>query len=160
MNRIALAGMALLLAAAAARADTTCRLTGGGGLAFGTYDAITALPNDSVTTVSAVCTRSGGPRNVSVTVQLSQGTNGNGVNARRLANAGTPGEYLNYGLFRDTGRSAVWGFSAGVDTVSQALSIDNNSSATATFTIYGRIPAQQDAAVGSYGDSVTITVTP
>jgi len=160
VNKTWLACAGLLLAASAARADTTCRLVTGGGLAFGVYDSITAVPNDSMTTVSAVCSRNGGPRNVSITLQVGQGTNGTGVSARRMANIGRAGEYLNYGLFRDTGRSAVWGFSTGVDTMSQTISIDNNSSATTTFTIYARIHAQQDVAVGSYTDSVTVTVSP
>lgn len=152
--------MVLLLAATAARASTTCHISTGGGMAFGVYDSITAVPNDSTTTVSVLCTRSGGPRNVTITLLATQGTNGSSVSSRRMGNTGTPGEYLNYGLFRDTGRSAVWGFTAGVDTMSVPLSIDNNSSATATFIVYGRIPALQDVAVGSYADSVTITVTP
>ncbi|GAB3776942.1 hypothetical protein GCM10028796_55340 [Ramlibacter monticola] len=154
------AGLTLLLAAAAAHADTTCRLTAGASLAFGVYDPVSAVANDSLARVSAVCSRNGGPRDVTITLQVGQGTNGTGVNARRMANGSVGGEYLNYGLFRDTGRSAVWGFSAGIDTMSQSLSIDNNGSATATFTIYGRIPALQDVAIGSYSDAVTITVTP
>ena len=160
MNRTWLACAGLLLAAAAARADTTCRITMGGGLAFGVYDSITVVPNDSMTTVSALCARVGGPRFVTITVQVGQGANGSSVNARRMASTSVAGEYLNYGIFRDTGRSAVWGFSTGVDTLSQTLSIDNNDRATATIPIYGRIPAQQDVAVGSYRDSVTVTITP
>jgi spore coat protein U-like protein len=77
-----------------------------------------------------------------------------------MINLGPAGGYMNYGLFRDVGRSAVWGFSPGVDTMGQTLSIPNRGSATATFNIYGRIPALQDVPVGSYTDSVTVTVSP
>lgn len=160
MNKVLSTWIVALLAAGPSLAATDCRITGGGGMAFGAYDVLSATPDDSLTTIVAFCTRNGGPRNVTITLQLSQGTNGTSVNARRMINLGPAGGYLNYGLFRDVSRSAVWGFSTGVDTVSQTVAIDNNASASVTFTIYGRIPAQQDVAVGSYTDAVTVTVTP
>lgn len=160
MNRTCAACAAWLLAAGTAHAATTCLLTAGAALAFGNYDPLSAAPGDSLATVSAVCSRRGGPANVSVTLQLSQGSNGSSVNARRMANTTVPGEFLNYGLFRDTGRSLVWGFSPGVDTTTQTITVPNKGSATATFTIYGRIPSLQDPAVGAYTDRVTVTVTP
>ena len=160
MNRRLFACLAILLSAGPAGAATTCRISGNPGLGFGGYDVLSASPNDSVATVTALCTRNGGPRNVSITLQLSKGTNGSSVNARRMRNLGPAGGYLNYNLFRDVARSAVWGFSTGVDTVSQTVAVPNRGSGTTTFTIYGRIPAQQDVAVGSYNDSVTVTVTP
>ena len=160
MNRCLLTWLAALLAAGPAAAATSCMLNVGGGMAFGSYDVLSAAPNDSVATVTALCTRNRGPQFVTVTVQLSQGSNGTSVSARRMRNIGPAGGYLNYNLFRDVARSAVWGFSTGVDTVSQTLSVPNRGSSTATFTIYGRIPAKQDVAVGSYTDTVTVTVTP
>jgi spore coat protein U-like protein len=71
-----------------------------------------------------------------------------------------PGEFLAYGLYTDAGRSTVWGFSSGVNTMSQSLSIPNKDTRSITFIIYGRIPALQVAAVGSYSDLVQVTVTP
>jgi spore coat protein U-like protein len=160
VNRSLLTALAALLAAAPAFAATDCRITSSGSMAFGAYDVLSATPDDSMSTVTALCTRNGGPQNVTITLQLSQGTNGTSVNARRMINLGPAGGYMNYGLFRDVGRSAVWGFSPGVDTMGQTLSIPNRGSATATFNIYGRIPALQDVPVGSYTDSVTVTVSP
>jgi spore coat protein U-like protein len=160
VNRCLLTWLAALLAAGPAAAATTCMLNSGGGMAFGNYDVISATPTDSVAFVTALCTRNGGGRNVTVTVQLSQGSNGTSVSTRRMRNLGPAGGFLNYNLFSDVARSAVWGFTPGVDTVSQTLSIRNRGSRTATFTIYGRIPALQDVAVGSYTDTVTVTVTP
>lgn len=160
MNRCLLACLLAVVAWVPAHAATTCRFNSGAAMAFGLYDVLSATPDDSISTVSATCTRNGGPQNVTITLALSPGANGASVNTRALKNAAPIGGSLPYNLFRDVGRSAVWGFSAGVDTMSQTLSISNNSSSTATFTIYGRIPALQDVPAGSYGDTVTITVTP
>ena len=152
--------LALGLLASGAEAVTTCRILSGGGLNFGNYDTLAAAPNDSLATVLVQCTREGGPQNVTVTLQLNQGIHGASVQARRMANNAPAGGYLNYGLYRDVGRSMVWGFNTGVDTEVRSLSIPNKDSRQATFTIYGRIPAQQDSPVGSYSDRVTATVTP
>jgi spore coat protein U-like protein len=85
---------------------------------------------------------------------MTEGQYGSSINARRMANASSPGEYLAYGLYTDAGRTKVWGFSTGVNTVSRSLAVNNKASASATFIIYGRVPALQDAAVGSYSDLV------
>jgi spore coat protein U-like protein len=39
-----------------------------------------------------------------------------------------------------------------------ALAVPSVGSAAASFTIYGRIPAAQNARVGSYSDAVQITI--
>ena len=158
VNRKLLACLLAALAALPAAAATDCRISSGTSMAFGPYDVMSPTPNDSLATVTAVCTRNGGPQNVTITLQLSPGSNGGSVTARRMA--GSTGDRLAYNLFRDVSRSAVWGFSTGVDTLSQTLSIPNKESSTATFTIYGRIPASQDVAAGSYADAVTVTIAP
>lgn len=160
VNKALAAWLGSLLLAGAAHAATECRFLTGGAVAFGSYDIFSAAPDDSLLNVYVQCTRNGGPQNVSVTLQLSAGLNGSSASARRMANSGSAGGYLSYGLFRDSGRTAVWGFSTGVDTVSQTLSIPNHGVALGTFVIYGRIPAQQDAAAGSYSDRVQMTLTP
>jgi spore coat protein U-like protein len=142
-----------------AQAATVCRLVSGNSVAFGAYDILSSSPNDTLVSVDVACDRDGGPANVSVNVGLNQGTNGTSVNARRLARVGG-GDYLAYGLYRDVGRSAVWGFSSGVDTVTHILNVPNKGTASTTFTIYGRMPANQDVMAGSYSDTVQITVSP
>lgn len=158
--------LACLLAVAAcassggAAAATTCRLGSGAALAFGTYDVLSPTPDDSLATISATCARDGGPQNVTITLQLSAGTNGASVGARRMFTSAGGGAYLSYNLFRDLSRTAVWGYSTGLDTGSITLTVPNKSSRTATFTIYGRIPAQQDVPAGSYADAVIVTISP
>ena len=75
-----------------------------------------------------------------------------------MARAGSPVDYLSYGLYRDVNRSATWGSTDNVDTVSQILEIPNRESRAADFTIYGRVPAGQDVSAGTYSDSVQITI--
>ena len=159
MNRTVLL-VCLWAAAQAAQAATTCRIVTVGSIGFGNYDVLATTPNDTLLGVTVACDRSGGPANVTVTVGLGAGANGSSVDARRMLQTSAPGDYLSYGLFRDVGRSSVWGNSNGINTVSRTLSVPNNGSASTTFTVYGRIPAQQNVAAGEYRDTVQITVSP
>lgn len=159
MTRLIALACALGLAAPA-EAATSCRVTRTGTLSFGAYDVLLAAPTDSLLTIDVACDRRGGPPSVSIMVKLGPGTHGTGVNARRMLRAGSSADWLHYGLFRDVSRSAVWGETEGVDTGSRTLAIPNNSTATASFPIYGRIPPQQDVPAGFYGDSVQITISP
>lgn len=152
--------LCLLLGTHACLAATTCRFVTGGGVAFGPYDTLSGAPVDTTLDLAISCDRQGGPQNVSVTVSLGLGNNGTSTNARRMAHAGGSGDFLGYGLFRDVSRSSTWGFTPGIDTVSQSLSIPNNGSASVTFKVFGRIPALQDVSAGSYNDSVQVTLTP
>ena len=152
--------LCLLMGTHACLAATTCRFVTGGGVAFGPYDTLSASPVDTTLDLSVSCDRNGGPQSVSVTVSLGLGSNGTSTNARRMAHSGGTGDYLAYGLFRDVSRSSTWGFTPGVDTMSQTLAVPNKGSASVTFKVFGRIPALQDVSAGGYNDSVQITLTP
>lgn len=160
MRTSTILALCVLLAAQSATADTTCRIVSGSSLVFGPYDTLSGAPTDSTATVQVRCDRVGGPQNVPVTLTLSTGSNGTGVNNRRMLQVGGLGDYLSYGLFQDVSRSSAWGFSPSVDAVTELIAVPNNGSAIGTFTIYGRIPAQQNVSPGSYADSVQITLTP
>ena len=151
--------LAVLLFAGTPQAATLCHFTTSGSIAFGVYDVLASTPNDTLADVTVTCERNGGPAGVVLTVRLSQGSNGTSVTARRMALIGGS-DYLAYGLYRDVSRSSVWGFGDGIDTVSRSITLPNKGSASASFTIYGRIPAQQDVSVGNYSDSILITVSP
>lgn len=152
--------LCLLGIATGAAAQTSCRLGSAGSLAFGPYDVSSPAPNDTLANIVVTCDRVGGPRNVTVTMGLGPGSHGTSVNARQMRQAAGTGDALHYGLYRDVGRSAVWGLSSGVDAASRTLEIPNNDSISATFTIFARIPARQDVSAGLYGDSVQITLSP
>ena len=72
--------------------------------------------------------------------------------ARRMKNGS---EYLTYELYKESGRTNVWGNSGGaLVTLANAA-----SNAAQTLTVYGRIAPGQNVSVGNFGDAVQITVT-
>lgn len=117
---------------------------GGANLSFGTYAATAA----STATGSIQVTRSNGTNAV---VSLNQGNNNN-----RLPSAGTRAlnngtNYLGYDVYSDNGYATLWNA-----TNTQPIT---STGAPVTLTAYGRIPAGQNPATGSYNDTITITVS-
>ena len=155
----ALALLAWLVLAPAVHAATVCRVVSGPGLAFGIYDTLSGMPNLSLSNITVTCDRNGGPQHVTVTMGLGPGSHSGSIASRRMAHTGGSGDFLNYELFQDSARSSIWGFGSG-DSVAITVSVPNKGSASAVFTVYGRVPAQQDVAVGSYSDSIQVTLTP
>jgi spore coat protein U-like protein len=148
--------LALSLLCGAAGAATACALATS-PMVFGSYDVFSPASLDTSATVIVTCRRSGGPQNISVTIAIGPGAHGSGA-TRKMKTSG--GDLLDYNLFRDAGRTAVWGQVAGLDAVTQTLAVPNNSSAQLSVTVFGRIPAGQDVSKGSYADSVVVTVMP
>lgn len=118
-------------------------------LAYGAYDPVGAnatSPLDATTKIQLTCTK-GTP----ATIGLDAGSNAqSGV--RRLA-SGTSA-FLTYELYSDQGYSIVW-TNTGSGMVDAGAAPDKNPR---PFTVYGRIASGQDAAVGTYTDSVLATV--
>jgi spore coat protein U-like protein len=68
---------------------------------------------------------------------------------------------LTYNLYRDAGRSQVWGdgtASTALLGATMNFSYFQLSNST-THTVYGRVPAGQSAHPGSYSDSIIVTLT-
>jgi spore coat protein U-like protein len=88
-------------------------------------------------------------------VALDQGQNdasGTATAPARRMKANTS-DYLAYELYSDENRTTVWG----ADAASLSITPDGSNQ---TIDVYGRITAGQNAAaVGSYSDSVAVTVT-
>jgi spore coat protein U-like protein len=118
-------------------------------VAFGAYDSVTAnatAPLDGVGTVIVTCTK-GSPAKVG----LNPGGNAQGTTRRMLGGAA---EYLTYELYQDSAHAIVWG-----DTATTGLDIPAApSQAPRNFSVYGRVPPTQTAAVGNYTDTVVATV--
>jgi spore coat protein U-like protein len=150
---------ALLLASCGAAAQTVCKISAG-AFPFGTYDTLLATATTSLFNILVRCDRDGGPSNVTVTLAVGPGSHASTPDARRMQHGTVAGNYLSYGLFTDGAYLTPVGTSQGVNTLSQRLTIPNRSSVTATFTLYGRIPAGQNVRAGSYSDSVQVTVAP
>ena len=113
---------------------------------FGNYDPV--LANDTVAadqtgTLTIRCTRG-----TAWSVVLDAGGNFLGTRRMRL---GATAEHLAYDLYSDPGRIVPWG---AVPQIGIAA-----SRAPFALTVYGRVPAGQDAVAGAYLDSVIATVT-
>jgi len=128
---------------------------------FGIYDAASALPDDSTGTLTVSCTYTGpgGTDEASYAVTLGS-TNSPSPETRWL----TTGAYrLYYNLYRNAARTEIWGNGTGGSyvvsgTLRPGPGVGNNTR-SATYTVYGRVPAQQDAAVGNFSDTIVITLT-
>jgi len=122
-------------------------------LAFGPYDPIVANAAanlDATGGVTITCTKGS-----NVTIGLDAGLHSaNAVGTTRaMSDGGTA--YLSYELYQPGGYATVWGAS-GTALYTPAAA---PSKAPRAFTINGRVPAGQDAAVAAlYSDTVTATV--
>ena len=116
-------------------------------LAFGTYSPVSGTNLDATTTLNVTCTQ-GTAYNVGLS---AGGGTGATTTVRKLTSSGRT---LNYALYSDSGRTTNWGNTVSTDTVSGTAGL----TATA-YTVYVRIPANQNTAAGAYTDSVTVTVT-
>ena len=117
-------------------------------VSFGAYDPVVANatnPLDGTGTIVVACTRG-----ANAMVGMNGGTNGFGTNRRMSRGAG---QFLEYQLYTNAGRTDVWGDDLGGLYLGVAPSRDPR-----TFNVYGRVPARQDATVGSYTDTVVATV--
>jgi spore coat protein U-like protein len=151
VGRRLLAGAVVLLAHAAlpsaARAACTVSAT---GVNFGAYDVFAATPNDSTGTVTYRCASP----DRGVSIALSPGGSGTSTNRQMGNGAGT--DRLAYNLFFDATRSAIWGDGTGTTTYYIRNNPPNNRDVSVT--IYGRIAPGQDVAVGSYTDTIIVTI--
>jgi spore coat protein U-like protein len=115
------------------------------GVAFGAYNVFSAAPTDSTGTITYQCSVGAGIR-----IDLNRGASVS-FNPRILSSGANT---FNYNLFLDSAHTTIWGDGSG----GTSFFTDNVLLLPKNVTVYGRIPAQQDAAVGSYTDSVTATI--
>jgi spore coat protein U-like protein len=128
--------------------QNSCTITAGNtasDLDFGTVTGNIATNRDSTTTLTVNCNNG-----ASYDIGLGDGNHVSG--GQRRMNDGATG-YVNYDLYRDSGRTAVWG----------ALNSGNEFSGTGNnadqpITVYGRVPAGQSVGAGTYNDVVTATI--
>lgn len=172
MKRIALSASALaflVLGSALAARDARAACTGVGvfscsatvsvaqPLAFGNYDPASLTPKDNTTTINVVGTVTG--LGILVTLSYSVGLSagaGSTIADRRLTGpSSTP---LAYNLYTNNARTTVWGAGTVTDSYSALASL-GGTAVPRSYTVYGRIPAGQYVAPGSYGNTITVTVT-
>lgn len=138
---------AAVLAGSALPAGAACTVSAT-PVAFGPYDVFQATPSDSTGTITYRC----GNNDKDIRITISPGSSGSF--APRTLRQGA--ETLAYNLFSDAARTQVWGNGAG-GTWSYYFHNPQNHR-DIVLTVYGRVPAAQDAAVGSYGDTVVVTL--
>lgn len=113
------------------------------GVAFGGYNPFDPLPTDSTGVITVECESA-------YTIALSEGQAAT-FNPRAMAGAS---DSLQYNLFTGADYSIVWGDgSSGTQVVSNP-----GDPQPVEHVIYGRSFAQQNARVGSYADTVTVTL--
>jgi spore coat protein U-like protein len=147
----------LVFALRAAAAQAVCADPGNCGctvattmVAFGTYDPQSNAPSDSAGTIEMSCSSSD-PGQSTFSVGLSAGSSG--AFAQRTLKRGVL--TLAYNLYSDAGRSIIWGD----DPANMiAASFPPAGGPPLLMTIYGRIPARQNAVPGAYRDVITVTV--
>jgi spore coat protein U-like protein len=138
-------GLLLVMLSQASLADCNISAT---PVAFGSYDVFAVFPNDNgFGTLTVVC---GGGAGNNYPVTLSMGQSGSYTS--RVMTSGA--NLLNYNLYTDPARTSIWGDGSGG---SSFMTVRKND--TTNLSVYGRIPAMQDAAVGTYTDSIIATVT-
>jgi len=147
----------MLLAGVEAQAlDCTFSTT---GVAFGVYDPVATTPGTATGNLTVTCTHAGGgATRVNYTAALSTGNSG--TYAQRRMRAG--GAVLNYNLFDSASYTRVWGNgTAGTGVIVGALLVNPGSNQVneAFHPIYGYLPPQQEAAIGSYSDTILVTLT-
>jgi spore coat protein U-like protein len=132
-----------------APSEAACTVRVDSGVAFGTYNIFSPVPLDTAGQFDIRCT--GGDQNSTVHISLSSGASGT-YTARRLINGA---EFLPYNLYLYAARTIIWGDGTGG---TQVFIGPANGPGRQFFSVFGRIAAQQDAAVGTYTDTIVITV--
>lgn len=124
-----------------------CKVQTASDLDFGSKGVIDANV-DQTSTIGVQCT-SGQTYNVGLS---AGGGSGATVAVRKMTGPGAA--TVNYTLYRDSGRTQLWGVTIGTDTVA-----GTGNGSVQNLTVYGRVPPQTTPAAGAYTDTVAITVT-
>ena len=135
--------LAATLIAFTATAHAACSVSSP-GLNFGTYDPSSSFDKLGAGTITVNCSLA-----TVYTVNLSTGQ---GTFVQRTLKNG--GSTLNYNLYIDATRLFVWGDGSSSTSVNPGV----GTGLDGTFTAYGKMPAKQNVAAGTYTDSVVITV--
>jgi spore coat protein U-like protein len=150
-DRLLIAAAMLAVPWAYAAADAACTISAT-GVAFGSYDPQSGSVVDGAGTINVGCH----PSDNAPTVSLSAGNSGT-FSARTMLSGGNS---LNYNLYTTSARNIVWGDGFG-GSVTVTLTGGVNSGGVRSYTrsVFGRVPASQNVAAGSYSDTITLTVT-
>jgi spore coat protein U-like protein len=147
---VTLCGILIAIDSFAAPPVGVCSVTPLGSINFGSYDVFSTIPLDSTGTIQILCDRT----QPNVVIFIGPSSNSGGFNPRKMIRTGST-DLLSYNLYTDAGRTLTWGDgTGGTSDVTQKV-LKNTP---LNVTIFGRIPASQNVYVGSYGETVTVTI--
>jgi spore coat protein U-like protein len=155
LRRLLLAA-ALLAAGQGASAAVTCSVSTV-SVAFGVYNPLATAATTSAGSITVSCTSTNNGT-TTVNIRAAYGTGSSGTYAARTMRSGS--SVLSYNLYFDAAYTQVRGDGTGGTTAGSAtLSLGRNQTRSASGTLYGRMPAGQDVAPGTYADAIVVTVT-
>ncbi len=124
-----------------------CIINSASTLNFGGSQGVLAANVDQTSTISVQCTNTT-PYNIALDAGIGAGAT---VAVRRMTSGGNT---IDYSLYRDAGRSQVWGTTVLTNTVAAT-----GNGAAQLQTVYGRVPPQTTPAPATYTDTITVTVS-
>jgi spore coat protein U-like protein len=139
-----------LLTAVSPAIAIQCSFVSTVGVNFGPYAVFNTIPNDSTGSITFICL-SVGPGGA-ITIDVSKGNASTYLSRQMRQGAYT----LDYNLYQDAARTSIWGDGTGGSSHYGPVIPPSNTNVT--ITIYSRIPARQNARVGSYADTITATI--
>ena len=151
-----------------AHAALTCSVAGA-SLSFGNYNDSSAANTDVSAPLSVRCCRNPPGNNATLVIAMGISTNstvGNKISTRQMKNSANT-DRMSYQLYTDSFGGTVWGDGViGGSVSSIPITVTTNCPTQTTITaptgltVFGRIFPLQPVSAGTYGDTVTITVTP
>lgn len=124
-----------------------CQINSADNLNFGSTGVLDAAV-DGTSTIRIQCTNG-----TTYSIGIDEGAgSGATIGTRLLTGSGTA--TVQYALYRNAGRTQLWGDTIGTDTVGST-----GTGAEQSFPVYARVPAQSTPAPDTYNDTVTVTVT-
>jgi spore coat protein U-like protein len=135
----------------AATVSAYCAINSAGGISFTAFEPNNGAQTAS-STISVNCTNT---TPFDIALSAGSGTGATVANGRVMMN-GT--NTLTYQLYSDTGRTVIWGDTAGTNTV-RLTGAGFGTGTEKTATVYAKIPSQPNAVPGSYTDTVVVTVS-
>lgn len=149
-----LLGLIALVASTRAQAIANCSVSVT-TVAFGSYNPFSGSVSDSTSTIQVSCSL-GGLISLGVSYEIKLSAGGAGSYAPRRMSSGA--NTLNYNLYTSNARTTVWGNGTGsTGTISDGYLL-GLFTVNRNYTVYGRVPALQNARGGAYADTITVTV--
>ena len=152
-----------------AHAAPSCGFTNSPSVAFGNYDVYGGAVS-STGTIKGLCT-SGSSTTVRPVITLSKGNSTTYHPRKMKCFSGTcttafPNDVITYNLYTTAALAAIWGDPT-VDATTASVTLPAGCCANGvafSATVYGYIPAAvsggaNDVAVGTYTDTITVTMT-